>query len=338
MDVAVTKRVGCSWEESFVALEQFKAREGHCNVPRGKVEGAVKLGRWARAQRANQDKLPVNRRRRLDAIGSIWNLRDRAWEEGYSRLRKFRMREGHSSVPQHHIEGALKLGQWVNLQRTRQKKLDTERKRRLDSVGFVWDPRQAYWENMFGRLKDYRIKHGHCNVSSSHADKLLACWVVHQRSKKYRPSDERRDPLSRLGFVWIPFDEAWQRGFSALKKFKSREGHCSVPEAHVEGTYNLGAWVKEQRRKRNAMAASRGQRLDAIGVCRKSICVGANILPKHQPGQASAAQGRDVVRQEAVTQASIRHRRTCTNDSVRVDIFVPAHLNSFVPARRFSAS
>ena len=201
-DFVVTKRVACSWKESFVGLEQFRAREGHCNVPRDKVEGAIKLGRWARAQRTNQDKLSANRRRRLDAIGFIWNLRDRAREEGYSRLMKFRMREGHSYVPQHHIEGAFRLGQWVNLQRKRQKKLHTERKRRLDSIGFVWDPRQARWEEMFARLRDYRSKHGDCNVSPSHADKLLACWVIHQRSKKHRLPEERRDRLSRLGFVW----------------------------------------------------------------------------------------------------------------------------------------
>jgi hypothetical protein len=219
MDLVVTKRVACSWEEGLAALEQFKAREGHCNVPRDKVEGAVKLGRWARAQRTNQDRMSADRRRRLGAIGFIWNLRDRAWEEGYSRLKKFRIREGHSSVPQHHNEGAFTLGQWVNLQRTRQKKLCTERKRRLDSVGFVWNPRQARWERMFARLRDYRIEHGDCNVRSSHADKLLACWVVHQRSKRYRLSEERRDRLNRLGFVWTSFHEAWQRGFFVLKKF-----------------------------------------------------------------------------------------------------------------------
>ena len=291
MDIVVTKRVACSWEESFVALERFKAREGHCNVPRDKLEGIVKLGRWIRAQRTNQDKLPAISRKRLDTIGFIWNLRDRAWEEGYSALKRFRTREGHSGVPQHHIEGAFKLGQWVNLQRTRQKKLHSERKRRLDSIGFVWNPRQAFWEDMFGRLKDYKIKHGDCNVSSNHADKLLACWVVHQRSKKYRLSEERRDRLSRLGFVWIPFDEAWQRGFSALKRFKSREGHCSVPEAHVEGNYNLGAWAKEQRRKKGALATLRRQQLGTIGFWRQSIDLGRNISQRHQPEQVSGAQG-----------------------------------------------
>ena len=212
-DLVVTKRVTCSWKESFVALEQFRAREGHYNVPRDKVDGAIKLGRWARAQRTKQDKLSANRRRLLDTIGFIWNLRDCAWEEGYSRLLQFRRREGHCCVPQHHIEGAFRLGQWVNLQRTRQKKLHTERKRRLDSVGFVWNPRQAFWEDMFARLKDYKIKHGDCNVSSNHADKLLACWVRHQRSKKYRLSEDRRDRLSRLGLFGSRFMKRGREDF-----------------------------------------------------------------------------------------------------------------------------
>ena len=197
--LVLTKRDRCSWKESFAALEQFKAREGHCNVPRGKVKGAVNLSRWVRAQRTKQHKLSDNRRRLLDSIGFIWNLRDRAWEEGYSRLVKFRLREGHSCVPQYHIEGAFRLGQWVSLPRRRQKKLHTERRRRLDSVGFVWNPRQAHWEDMFARLRDYRIKHGDCDVSSRHPDNLLACWVVCQRSKKYRLSDERRNRLTLLG-------------------------------------------------------------------------------------------------------------------------------------------
>ncbi len=292
MDLVVAKRADCGWEESFVALEQFRAREGHCNVPRGKGEGIVKLGRWVRAQRASLGKLPAVRRRRLDAIGFIWNLRNRAWEEGYSALMQFRAREGHSCVPQHHIEGFFRLGQWVNVQRSRQKKLSVDRKRLLDRVGFIWDPRQAYWEDMFNRLKGYKLKHGDCNISCSHSDKRLVRWVAHQRSRRGRLSEERRDRLNRLGFVWIPFDEAWQRGFSALKNFKSRERHCCVPEAHVERNYKLGAWAREQRRRKHAMIASRRRQLHAIGFWREAIGVGRNISRRHQSEQASGVRRR----------------------------------------------
>jgi helicase associated protein len=32
------------WENSFAALNKFKAREGHCLVPRSHIEGTFKLG------------------------------------------------------------------------------------------------------------------------------------------------------------------------------------------------------------------------------------------------------------------------------------------------------
>ena len=50
---------------------------------------------------------------------------------------------------------------------------------------------------------------------------------------------------------WMPSDlfgtharSAWEEGFAALKKFKAREGHCLVPDGHVEGTFKLGQWVR----------------------------------------------------------------------------------------------
>jgi hypothetical protein len=170
------------------------------------------------------------------------------------------------------------------LQRKHGAKLDAERKRRLDSVGFVWDPRQVRWEEMFSRLRNYKLKHGDCDVGCGYSDRQLVRWIVHQRSRRGRLSGQRRDRLERLGFVWAPSDEAWQRGFAALRKFRSREGHCRVPEAHIEQGYKLGAWAKQQRRARYAMAAARRRQLDAIGFWRPSI--GAR---RHMPSPARRA-------------------------------------------------
>ena len=71
--------------------------------------------------------------------------------------------------------------------------------------------------------------------------------------------------MDEIGFVWDPLESAWEEGFAALKNFKAREGHCRVPERHIEGTYKLGQWVGVQRRTRDTMPAERKQRLDAIG-------------------------------------------------------------------------
>ena len=76
---------------------------------------------------------------------------------------------------------------------------------------------------------------------------------------------ERRQRLDLIGFVWDPLTAAWEEHFSALKRFKAREGHCRVPVGHVEGTYKLGSWVHVQRISRDTMPAERRRRLDKIG-------------------------------------------------------------------------
>ena len=57
----------------------------------------------------------------------------------------------------------------------------------------------------------------------------------------------------------------WEQGFSALCKFRSREGHCCPPPDHVEGTFRLGVWVPNQRRRKALLPLGRERRLDAIG-------------------------------------------------------------------------
>jgi Helicase associated domain len=79
---------------------------------------------------------------------------------------------------------------------------------------------------------------------------------------------ERGCPLHAGGaikFVWDPYEDAWLRGFATLKQFKTREKHCRVPRGHLEGAYNLGTWVVNQRNRRDTLSVQRRQRLDTIG-------------------------------------------------------------------------
>ena len=51
-----------------------------------------------------KDNLSVERKRRLDSIGFVWNWRDFAWERGFAALLKFKRREGHCRVNSLHRE------------------------------------------------------------------------------------------------------------------------------------------------------------------------------------------------------------------------------------------
>jgi Helicase associated domain len=126
------------WERGFAALRQFRAREGNCCPSRRHVEGGFSLGQWVSVQRYRKDLLPAERKRRLDAIGFVWDWRDYLWEQNFAALLNFKRREGHCCVPTFHKEGELKLGWWVATQRRNKKEMSADRKARLNKIGFVW--------------------------------------------------------------------------------------------------------------------------------------------------------------------------------------------------------
>ena len=132
------------WEQGFAALSKFRRRKRHCSPPRDHLEGKFKLGRWVNTQRYLKDALSVERKRRLDRIGFVWNWREYLWEQGFAALLKFKHREGHCRVPIQHREGNFRLGYWVSTQRRKRTELPALRKRRLNKIGFVWWEHRGY--------------------------------------------------------------------------------------------------------------------------------------------------------------------------------------------------
>ena len=258
------------WENGFAKLLLFKEREGHCRVPVKHIESGLKLGVWVSVQRNRRDIMSPERRERLEAIGFDWALLTAQWEKGFSALLMFREREGHCRVPTMHVEGVIKLGNWVGQQRGARESMSAELRERLDTVGFVWDAFAAAWEMGFAALLKFKEREGHGRVPNDHVEGVfrLGSWVSTQRKSKDALPVERRERLDALGFDWdlrsLQISTQWQDGFAALLKFKEREGHCRVPATHVEETFKLGSWVSVQRRK-DTVPSEQRNRLDAVG-------------------------------------------------------------------------
>ena len=86
----------------------------------------------------------------------------------------------------------------------------------------------------------------------------------------------------------VNFEQAWQRGFSALKKFKRREGHCRVPRQHLEENYKLGQWVAVQRYIKDTLAPKRKAAPNELGFMWKSTRVAVGERGRRTKGFQSA--------------------------------------------------
>jgi hypothetical protein len=77
---------------------------------------------------------------------------------------------------------------------------------------------------------------------------------------------DRRQRLEALpGWSWEPLSDQWEEGFSKLKQFVEREGHCRVSQSYkTEDGFRLSVWVNSQRRMKNTMDPDRRQRLEAL--------------------------------------------------------------------------
>ena len=131
------------WERNFGLLEQFKEREGHCNVPYSHEEDGIKLGIWLSNQRYKREKLEESLQRRLEQLGVSWNPQADEWEQKFALLEKFKEREGHCNVSKTYEEDGINLGTWLDTLRqgrkgNREGNLSSERIERLDEVGIRW--------------------------------------------------------------------------------------------------------------------------------------------------------------------------------------------------------
>jgi hypothetical protein len=133
----------------------------------------------------------------------------------------------------------------------------------------VWGFQDVQWEEGFRNLEQFHQREGHCRVPQQYCEKgyRLGQWVGNQRTKrdKGKLSQEERQRLDALGFVWNVGDAQWEEGFRYLEKFHQREGHCQVPATRREGRFGLGRWVRAQRASTKTLSPERRQRLDALG-------------------------------------------------------------------------
>ena len=271
----VVETATASWEFWFGLLERFVACEGHARVPKNHLEEGWKLGQWAGAQRSHRSRLSEDKRHRLEALpGWVWGLRESSWERAYLALRLFADREGHARPPIRHREVEMRIGQWVNVQRTRFQEggLPPERVAALEMLpGWVWSANDADWDTGFAALCRFVEREGHARVQDGfvEGEYPLGTWVAKNRANR-RDGVLSADRATRLealpGWSWRPSHDKWETAFDLAKQFSEREGHTAIPHEHTEDGFALGRWLYKQRGsyRLGRLSVQRQARLEAL--------------------------------------------------------------------------
>ena len=175
-------------------------------VPQG-YSRDKELAHWVRNQRVAYKKgtLSQERIKNLEELGFIWDPHDACWGENYKKLLGFKKEWGHCLVPYGYKD--RDLAHWVRNQRIAYKTgtLSQEKIKNLEELGFIWDVKEAWWEEGYQKLVGFQKEWGHCLVPQGYKDKALGRWVGTQRQayKKGRLSQERIKKLEAIGFQWV---------------------------------------------------------------------------------------------------------------------------------------
>jgi Helicase associated domain len=192
------------WNGKLHELQRFQHQPGHWLVSRNQHDAEYPgLAIWVNVQRRYRQTMDAERIQQLDAIGFVWDVLEAKWYAKFHELQRFQRQHGHCSFPrEHHNTEYPGLYVWVENQRSRRHKMDTERIQQLDSIGFVWDARGTSWNVMFEQLRQYQAMYGDCKVPRSYRDPKLSNWVMTQRATSTRTklSPDQRTKLQSIGF------------------------------------------------------------------------------------------------------------------------------------------
>ena len=173
--------------------------------------------------------------------------------------------------------------------------LSPDRRERLNRIGFDWETAterfERLWNEMFERLKAYRLDNGNCHVPQHYEDDpSLGIWVACQRVafNKGRLSEHRLVKLRSIQFNWgktlssgrdeSARDVLWMEYYKQLARFQQKHGHCLVATTYRQGKDRaLGTWICKQRLAffNGDLPDYRRNRLDELG-----------FVYKVEPGQA----------------------------------------------------
>lgn len=140
------------------------------------------------------------------------------------------------------------LHMWCHRQRMAKKgknslKLTQERINLLDEIGMQWETDwNDIWYIYFEEVKGFLNENGRWPKKGER----LYVWCQVQRCNK-QLSDERKDLLNKIGFVWNIRDNRWITTYTEVKKFVTDKKRWPLVSSDDSTESRLGVWCRMQR-------------------------------------------------------------------------------------------
>ncbi|MBF0419069.1 MAG: Helicase associated domain protein [Magnetococcales bacterium] len=258
------------WDRMLALFERYQRHHGD-DDPVAVNPLYAPLKDWMASQRRMQmsGRLPETERDKLTRLGFVWDPAAKHEQTMLNALRRFMEQYGHCNIPADYNHPPT-LSSWVRKLRTRRITggLSQELIDHLDLMGFIWDAREAEWQEMFHALKQFNQERHHCIVPDPYpVHPRLPAWVKNIRKiyKNNALDKEKTESLNQLEFVWDEKAVFWEEMFVALAAYHDRFGHSLVPENDSQHA-RLAWWVAAQRKARagGQLDEKQIQRLDRL--------------------------------------------------------------------------
>jgi hypothetical protein len=133
----------------------------------------------------------------------------------------------------------------------------------------VLAPKSAEWRRGLKAARHYHRTHHHLDVPHPYEDATgypLGRWLTWQRHLHNTATLDtaRTQALERLGIIWDPRQQAFDRGLAHATAYAAHHGHLAVPVDHVHDDFPLGRWLATQRTRAETLTAERTAALTAL--------------------------------------------------------------------------
>ncbi|MFJ5680233.1 Helicase associated domain protein [Streptomyces sp. NPDC093097] len=272
------------WWEGYAHARAFHAAHGHLKIPMNYVnEHGYRLWRWYQdcLKHRRRGWMGSDRIAALDDLQIIWDPHAASWAHHLEQARHFHACHGHLLIPQdHQTNDGIKLGRWLNRQRTAYKRntLHPDRQAALEELGIVWDTRADNWQRTLAAARAYRDHHGHLDVPYEYvADNGVALGkaLSNARTQLHRGTltADRVETLTSLGMLWQPqrsrARDAFDAFHAACRRHLDTGGQelLALPNDYrMPDGYPLGARIAYYRNRKTALPPDQEQQFHALGL------------------------------------------------------------------------